>query len=113
MASARVHYKNVIRRARPARKSADILRSMRVLVVEDEIFVRLMAVDAIEDAGYGVIEAENADRADMVMAASVDAARDLDLHLADVMQPRQVVEARGDAGRHVRGARVRSESPAC
>ena len=36
---------------------------MVVLVVEDEFFVRLMAVDAIEDAGYVAIQAENADSA--------------------------------------------------
>ncbi len=36
---------------------------MVVLVVEDELFVRLMAVDAIEDAGYIAIEAEDADQA--------------------------------------------------
>lgn len=34
-----------------------------VLVVEDEFLVRLTAVDAIEDAGFTVLEAEDADRA--------------------------------------------------
>lgn len=43
--------------------NADRSEEVVVLVVEDEPFVRLMAVDAIEDAGYVAIEAENADRA--------------------------------------------------
>lgn len=46
-------------------RSVKFVRSEEVvvLVVEDELFVRLMAVDAIEEAGYVAIEAENADRA--------------------------------------------------
>jgi CheY-like chemotaxis protein len=45
-----------------------------VLVVEDELFVRLMAVDAIEDAGYVAIEAENADRALTLLGERTDIA---------------------------------------
>lgn len=36
---------------------------VRVLVVEDEAFVRLIAAEFLEDAGFGVIEAANADEA--------------------------------------------------
>jgi CheY-like chemotaxis protein len=45
-----------------------------ILVVEDELFVRLMAVDAIEDAGYCTIEAENADQALAVLEQRDDIA---------------------------------------
>lgn len=34
-----------------------------ILVVEDEAFLRMAAVDFLEQAGFAVLEAENADRA--------------------------------------------------
>ncbi|MET0538418.1 MAG: response regulator [Xanthobacteraceae bacterium] len=37
--------------------------SVVVLVVEDEILVRMVAVEALEDAGYSTLEAANADEA--------------------------------------------------
>lgn len=43
-----------------------------VLVVEDEPFIRMMGADALEDAGFGVIEACNADEALEVLAARDD-----------------------------------------
>jgi CheY-like chemotaxis protein len=43
-----------------------------VLVVEDEPFVRMMGADALEDAGFGVIEACNADEALSVLALRPD-----------------------------------------
>lgn len=45
-----------------------------ILVVEDEMFVRIMAVDAIEDAGYATVEAEDADRAIRVLGERQDIA---------------------------------------
>ena len=44
-----------------------------------------------------LLDAEDADMADVVMAAGVDAAGDLDLQLADLALPRRVGEALGDA----------------
>jgi len=38
-----------------------------VLVVEDEVFIRMVSVDVLEDAGYTVIEAESADEAVRVL----------------------------------------------
>jgi len=38
-----------------------------VLVVEDELFSRLRAVDLVEDAGYTAIEASNADEATAIL----------------------------------------------
>lgn len=40
-----------------------ILKSPLVLVVEDEGLIRLNLVDELEDAGFRVIEASNADEA--------------------------------------------------
>ena len=45
----------------------------------------------------GALEAENADVADMVVAAGVDAAGDLDLQRADRLRPRAVAEVLRDA----------------
>ena len=41
---------------------------MKVLVVEDEPIIRLGMVSSIEDAGYAVIEASNADEAVSLLA---------------------------------------------
>ena len=43
-----------------------------------------------------LVDAENADMADMVMAAGIDAAGDLDLQLADIEQAGQVGEVLAD-----------------
>lgn len=43
---------------------------MKVLVVEDEPIIRLGIVSSIEDAGYAVIEAANADEAISRLTAS-------------------------------------------
>jgi CheY-like chemotaxis protein len=56
---------------------------LTVLVVEDELFVRLMAVDAIEDAGYVAIEAEDADQA----LAMLDHRDDIDILFSDIKMP--------------------------
>ncbi|MEH3116477.1 MAG: response regulator [Methylorubrum populi] len=41
----------------------DPLTESRILVVEDECFVRMVAVDMLEDAGLPVVEAPDADAA--------------------------------------------------
>jgi DNA-binding response OmpR family regulator len=58
--------------------------SVRILLVEDEILVRMFAVDALEDAGYGVQQAGTAAEALQVLARleSIQAAV-VDLGLPD------------------------------
>lgn len=57
--------------------------NLTVLVVEDEMFVRLMAVDAIEDAGHVAIEAANADEAVKLLEARAD----IDVLFTDIKMP--------------------------
>lgn len=47
-------------------------RDFVVLVVEDEPFVRMLGADALEDAGFGVLEACNADEALRLLGARSD-----------------------------------------
>jgi two-component system, response regulator PdtaR len=54
-----------------------------VLVVEDELFSRLHAVDLVEDAGYTAIEASNADEA----IAILEARKDIRIVLTDIDMP--------------------------
>jgi CheY-like chemotaxis protein len=54
-----------------------------VLVVEDELFVRMMAVDALEDAGYTTIEAQDADQALILL----EVRDDIDLVFTDIKMP--------------------------
>ena len=42
------------------------------LVVDDEPFVRMNAVDVVEEAGFAVLEASNADEAIAILAARTD-----------------------------------------
>jgi CheY-like chemotaxis protein len=44
----------------PATSNASSASSHRVLIVEDEALVRMFAVDALEDAGFGIAEAASA-----------------------------------------------------
>lgn len=57
-----------------------------VLVVEDELFVRMMAVDALEDAGYLTIEAQDADQALILL----EVRQDIDLVFTDIKMPGEV-----------------------
>ena len=57
--------------------------SIYVLVVEDEFFSRLHAVNLIEDAGYKVVEASNADEA----IAILEARKDIRIVFTDVDMP--------------------------
>jgi two-component system, response regulator PdtaR len=54
-----------------------------VLVVEDEVLIRLMIADALRAQGIGVIEASNGDEAQAVLASSIP----IDLLLTDIRMP--------------------------
>ncbi|HEY5338002.1 MAG TPA: response regulator [Rhizomicrobium sp.] len=54
-----------------------------VLVVEDEPLVRMYAVDVLEEAGYEVIEAVNAEQA----LAQLDARPDVSVMFTDINMP--------------------------
>jgi len=54
-----------------------------VLVVEDEVFSRLHAVDLVEDAGYTAIEASNSDEP----IATLEARKDIRIVLTDIDMP--------------------------
>jgi CheY-like chemotaxis protein len=43
-----------------------------VLVVEDELFIRMNAVQMLEDAGYATLEASNADEAILLLESRAD-----------------------------------------
>ena len=43
-----------------------------VLIVEDELLIRMHAVDMIESAGFDVVEAENADEAIAILERRAD-----------------------------------------
>ena len=55
-----------------------------VLLVEDEALVRMLGVDVLEEAGYRVIEAANADVALKVLEADPDA---ISILVTDVHMP--------------------------
>jgi two-component system, response regulator PdtaR len=55
-----------------------------VLLVEDEALVRMLGVDVLEEAGYRVIEAANADLALKVLEADPDA---ISILVTDVHMP--------------------------
>jgi two-component system, response regulator PdtaR len=54
-----------------------------VLIVEDELLIRLDAVDMIEAAGFDVIQAANADEAITIL----EARSDIQLVFTDVQMP--------------------------
>jgi len=54
-----------------------------VLVVEDEILLRMSAVDMVEDAGYTSVEAVNADEA----VAILESRSDIALLFTDIQMP--------------------------
>src|ERR1700679_4018130 len=55
----------------------------KVLVVEDEMLLRMRAVDIVEDAGFIPIEAVNADEA----LAILESRSDVDLLFTDIQMP--------------------------
>src|SRR5580658_1353395 len=54
-----------------------------VLIVEDEMLLRMRAVDIVEDAGYTPIEATNADDA----LAILESRSDIELLFTDIQMP--------------------------
>lgn len=54
-----------------------------VLIVEDELLIRMNAVEMIEDAGYEVVEADNADDA----IAILESRSDIRVIFTDVQMP--------------------------
>ena len=54
-----------------------------VLVVEDEMMLRMRAVDIVEDAGFAAVEAINADEALAVLASRSD----IELLFTDIQMP--------------------------
>jgi CheY-like chemotaxis protein len=54
-----------------------------VLVVEDETLIRMAAVEAVEEAGFEVIEAQNADEA----IAILEQRADIHLVFTDIQMP--------------------------
>ncbi len=54
-----------------------------VLVVEDEMVLRMRAVDIVEDAGFTAVEATNADQAISVL----EARSDISLLFSDIQMP--------------------------
>jgi DNA-binding response OmpR family regulator len=46
----------------------------RILIVEDEMLVRMFAVDALEDVGFQVLQAGDAGEATSALAAALDVA---------------------------------------
>jgi two-component sensor histidine kinase/DNA-binding response OmpR family regulator len=57
--------------------------SAKILVVEDEMLLRMRAVDMVEDAGFTAIEAVNADEA----LAIIESRSDVDLLFTDIQMP--------------------------
>ena len=70
-----------------------------VLVVEDEVLIRLVLAETLRDAGYAVVEAANGEEAIAVLASSTA----LDAVLTDVNMPGSLDGVA--LGRHVRSTR--------
>ena len=63
--------------------SAPAKRPARLLVVEDEVIIRLFVSDMLRDAGYDVIEAASGDEALDILKAGIS----VDLVLSDMRMP--------------------------
>lgn len=62
----------------------------RILVVEDEVFIRMDVAERLRDAGYSVVEAVNAEEAQTILASNVS----IELVLTDVRMPGNMDGAR-------------------
>src|SRR3954470_15672137 len=63
--------------------STDFPQMPNVLVVEDEMFLRMRAVDIVEDAGFNPVEAVNADQAISIL----ESRSDISLLFTDIQMP--------------------------
>jgi two-component sensor histidine kinase/CheY-like chemotaxis protein len=68
---------------RPTMTSDNTNASPNVLVVEDEMVLRMRAVDIVEDAGFNAVEAVNADEA----LAILESRSDISLLFSDIQMP--------------------------
>jgi CheY-like chemotaxis protein len=68
---------------REAVANAFATQQMRLLVVEDEIFIRMFVCDVLRDAGYDVVEAVSGDEALDILKSGLP----IDLVLSDVRMP--------------------------
>ncbi len=50
----------------------DIAKKAVVLVVEDDPFLRMVAIDLVEEAGFAALQAANADQAVLLLEARAD-----------------------------------------
>jgi CheY-like chemotaxis protein len=80
-----------------------------VLIVEDEALVRMTAVDMVEEAGFKVLEATNADEAIRLL----EARRDITVVFTDIEMPGSMTASgsprlSGAAGRPSRSSRHRA-----
>jgi DNA-binding NtrC family response regulator len=66
--------------AKPAAATDSEVPNQTVLVVEDEVLLRLVAADELRQQGYGVTEAANADEAMAVLRTGIR----IDLVLTDI-----------------------------
>ena len=63
--------------------SADANKVTNVLIVEDEMMLRMRAVDIVEDAGFCSVEAVNADEALSIL----ESRSDISLLFTDIQMP--------------------------
>jgi len=63
--------------------STDLPEVPKVLIVEDEMMLRMRAVDIVEDAGFSPVQAVNADQA----LAILEARADISLLFTDIQMP--------------------------
>jgi two-component sensor histidine kinase/CheY-like chemotaxis protein len=74
----------VINGSRESNSNMDLLQpTANVLVVEDEMMLRMCAVDIVEDAGFTSVEAVNADDALVIL----ESRSDIDLLFTDIQMP--------------------------
>ena len=67
----------------PARCAVRSPEPRAILIVEDEVLIRLLAADELRARGFGVLEASNADEAIAVLQSGVP----IDLVFTDVRMP--------------------------
>jgi PleD family two-component response regulator len=81
--------------------SGSIDSETKVLVVEDEMVLRMRAVEIVEDAGFTAIEAINADEALTIL----ESRSDISLLFSDVQMPGRAFHQNHSRVRSDRGAR--------